>query len=75
MIVVSPLAVMDFEEETGFMRIRSLNPGVTVEVVQADTGFELVVPDSIPETEPPTRDQVDLIRNVIDPQGRRRHRM
>jgi len=74
-IVVSPLAVMDFEEETGFMRIRSLNPGVTVEVVQADTGFELVVPDSIPETEPPTRDQVDLIRNVIDPQGRRRHRM
>lgn len=74
-IVVSTLAAMDFEEETGLMRIRSLHPGVRLEDVQANTGFELVVPDDIPETAAPTEEQVDLIRNVIDPEGRRKHRM
>lgn len=74
-IVVSNLAAMDFEENTGLMRIRSLHPGVKIEDVQANTGFDLIVPDDVPETQRPTQEQVDLIRNVVDPQGRRRHRM
>lgn len=74
-ICVSTLAAIDFEEETGLMRIRSLHPGVKLEDVQENTSFDLIVPDDIPETEPPTQEQVDLIRNVIDPQDRRKHRM
>ena len=74
-IVVSNLAVMDFDEQTGLMRVKSLHPGVQLEEVQANTGFNLVLPDQIPETEAPTQEQVDLIRIKIDPHGQRRHRM
>ncbi|HJN52940.1 MAG TPA: CoA-transferase [Pseudomonadales bacterium] len=74
-IVVSNLAVMDFDEDSGLMKIRSLHPGVELAEVQASTGFELLGGESIPITDAPTAEQVDLIRNVIDPEGRRRHRM
>lgn len=32
-MVVSNLAVMDFEDESGTMRVRSVHPGVTLEEV------------------------------------------
>ncbi len=75
LIVVSNLAAMDFDEETGVMRVKSIHPGVNVEQIQENTGFALVMPKSIPETEPPTEEQVELIRTKIDPKGQRRHRM
>lgn len=74
-IVVTNLAVMDFDEETGLMRLRSLHPGVPLAEVQANTGFDLAVPGQVPETEAPTTEQVELLRTKIDPRGQRRHRM
>ena len=53
------------------MRLRSVHPGVTVDEVVAATGFELVVPDDVPETRAPTADELELIREVIDPHGLR----
>jgi hypothetical protein len=49
------------------MRLRSVHPGVTVDDVVAATGFELVVPDDVPQTRAPTPDELALIREVIDP--------
>ena len=74
-IIVSNLAVMDFDEETGVMRVKSIHPGVKLEEVQENTGFTLVTAQDISETEPPTKDQVELIRTKIDPEGQRRQRM
>lgn len=71
--VFSSLAVMDYDD-TGLMRLESLHAGVTLDEVRENTGFEFPVPDEIPQTEPPTVEQVDLIRNKIDPQGLRKHR-
>ncbi len=69
-IVVSNLAVMDFHPDSKRMRLKSVHPGVTVEAVQAATGFELLHPEGeVPETRPPTDAQVRLIREVIDPDG------
>jgi hypothetical protein len=52
------------------MRLRSVHPGVTVEQVQEATGFELLLPDGdVPETTPPTAEQVRLLRDEIDPDG------
>ena len=52
------------------MRLVSVHPGVTVEQVQEATGFELVLPDGdVPETAPPTDEQVRLLRERIDPDG------
>jgi glutaconate CoA-transferase subunit B len=71
--VISNLAVMDFHPQSKRMRLKSVHPGVTVDQVQAATGFELLMAsDSIPETRPPSHEQVRLIREVIDPGGMRK---
>jgi hypothetical protein len=59
--------VLDFESSDHRMRLRSLHPGVTVDEVVAATGFELVIPDDVPESRLPTDDELPLIRDVIDP--------
>lgn len=69
--VVSNLAVMDFETSDHSMRIRSVHPGVTVDEVVENTGFELEVPDDVPETRLPTDEELQLIRDVLDPNGLR----
>lgn len=72
--VVSNLAVLGFEEDTGLMRLEMLNSGVSVEDVITNTSFDLVIPKSVPQTEPPTVEQVELMRNKIDPLGIRKMR-
>jgi glutaconate CoA-transferase subunit B len=67
--VVTPLCVMDFHEESKRMRLRSLHPGVSLARVVENTGFELVVPDHVPVTEPPTAAQLAVLRNRIDLRG------
>ncbi len=71
-LVITDLCVMDFEPKSKRMRLRSVHPGVTVEQVQAQTGFSLVIPQEVPQTEPPTIEQVRLLREVIDPRGLRK---
>lgn len=72
--VITNLAVLDFEPRSKRMRVASLHPGVTVEHVQEQTGFELVIPDSgVRETATPSAEQIQLIREKIDPEGMRRH--
>jgi glutaconate CoA-transferase subunit B len=71
-LVISNLALMDFEPQSKAMRIRSVHPGVTVEQVQEATGFELLMADDLHETPPPTAEQVRLIREEIDPDGTRK---
>lgn len=72
-LVVSNLAVMDFHPVSKKMRLRSTHPGVTTDQVREATGFDLVMPDgAVPETRPPTREQVRLIREKIDPDNMRK---
>jgi len=70
-IVVSNLGIFDFAPESGRMRIQSLHPGVALEDVKKNTGFELLAPSVIPQTAAPTREELDLIRTQIDPLGLR----
>jgi glutaconate CoA-transferase, subunit B len=63
--VLSPLGVFDFDE-AGDMRIRSLHEGVTVEQAQEATGFELGNAEAPPTTEPPTADELALLRERVD---------
>lgn len=72
-LVVTNLAVLDFEPTSKRMRLRSVHPGVTVDQVQAATGFELLLPDGeVPESPVPSAEQVRLIREVIDPDRMRK---
>ncbi len=69
--VVSNLGVFDFETPDHAMRLRSVHPGVSVDSVREATGFELVVPDDVPETRSPSDDDLRILREVLDPQGLR----
>jgi acyl CoA:acetate/3-ketoacid CoA transferase beta subunit len=69
--VVTNLCVFDFETDDHRMRLRSVHPGVTVDEVQAATGFDVGVPDEVPESRLPTDDELRLLREVIDPAGLR----
>lgn len=66
---VTPLCVMDFEQKTKRMRLKSVHPGVSVDDVIARTGFELVLPKNVPETPSPTRDELEILRTRIDLAG------
>lgn len=66
--VITDKAIFGFHPETKQMRLLSIHPGITREEVLSTMGFVPDVPDKVPFTEPPTREQVRLIREVIDPQ-------
>jgi acyl CoA:acetate/3-ketoacid CoA transferase beta subunit len=69
--VVTNLAVLDFEGEDHRMRLRSVHPGVAVDDVVDAPGFDLEIPAEVPATRVPTDDELDLLRQVIDPAGHR----
>ena len=65
--VITDKAIFGFHPETKRMMLVSIHPGNTVEDVLGTMGFAPVVPAKVPTTEPPSREQVRLIREVIDP--------
>jgi glutaconate CoA-transferase subunit B len=67
--LITPLAILDFETQDHRMRLRSVHPGVSVEQVRAQTGFELEVPDEVPSTRAPTAEELRLLRTRIDVDG------
>ncbi len=64
--VVSTLALMDYEPVTCRMRLKALHPGVTVDEVKANTGFELIIPDKVGLNAPPSAEELRLLREEID---------
>jgi len=65
--VVTNLATMDYHPITKEMQLLALNPGVTVEKVLESTGFELGVPSRVRSNEPPTKEELRVLRNEVDP--------
>jgi glutaconate CoA-transferase subunit B len=66
--VVSTLALMDFDPKSKRMRLKATHPDVSVEEVVAATGFELVLPEKVEVTEPPSVEELRLLREEIDPE-------
>ena len=69
--VVSTLGLMDYDREPGGtcrMRLVATHPGVTVEEVIENTGFELIVPEHGGVNEPPSAGELRLLREEIDPE-------
>ena len=51
------------------MRIVSLHPGVTVDQVTANTGFEMLVEGEPPVTAMPTAEELRILRQEVDSTG------
>jgi glutaconate CoA-transferase subunit B len=66
--VVSTLALMDYDPKSKRMRLKATHPGVSVEEVVAATGFELIVPEKVEHTKPPSVEELRLLREEIDPE-------
>ena len=66
--VVTTLALMDFDPESKRMRLKAIHPSVSVEEVVAATGFELVLPEKVEVTESPSAEELQLLREEIDPE-------
>ncbi len=66
--VVSTLALMDYDRDTCRMRLAATHPGVTVQEVIDNTGFELIVPDPVGANTPPSTEELRLLREEIDPE-------
>lgn len=64
--VVSTLALMDYDPATCRMRLKALHPGVTVDEVKANTGFELLIHPEMGLNEPPNDEELRLLREEID---------
>jgi acyl CoA:acetate/3-ketoacid CoA transferase beta subunit len=70
-VVVTNLAVLDFQTADHTMRLCSVHPGVTAADVTAATGFPLAIPRDVPVTRLPTGQELALIRGYLDPAGLR----
>ncbi len=70
MTVITSAGVYDFEPESKRMRIKTLHPGVSPELAQLATGFELIRPaGEIPVTPVPTKEIIEILRREVDPRG------
>jgi len=67
MAVITGLGLMGYDAATCRMRLDKVAPGVTVEQVIQNTGFELLMAPQVTEIEPPTWDELRLLRDEIDP--------
>jgi glutaconate CoA-transferase subunit B len=65
--IITNLAVMGFDDETKVMIVESLHPGVTLEAVQAETGFQLGVAKELASTPAPTAEELRILREEVDP--------
>ena len=66
---ITPLCVMDFTDDTKHLRLKSLHPGVNVEEVRDNTGFDLIIPEHVAQTALPTAEELHIIRTRADVRG------
>lgn len=65
--IITNMAVLGFDEESRRMKVISISPGHTREEIIENTGFELLWADELVETEPPTEEELRILREQIDP--------
>lgn len=64
--VVTHLGILE-PDETGELTLTALHEGVTVEKVQENTGWKLKISDNLTITQPPSTDELRILREDLDP--------
>jgi len=64
--VITQLGVMGFDDKSKRMMLLSRHPSVNVDQIRENTGFELIVPGKVGVTEPPTSQELAILKE-IDP--------
>lgn len=58
---------MRFDEKTREMYLAEIYPKVTIGEIKENTGWDLKIGDELLKTEPPTKKEIKLLREKIDP--------
>lgn len=68
-LVITDLGLLDFANPEREMQLVATHPGVTVEQVRAEVGWELRVAPELRETPAPTEAELHTVRVELDPDG------
>jgi len=66
--VITQLGVYGFDEETKRLKLLAVHPGVTIEDVKENSSFEILIPEKVETTQPPTEEELRILHE-IDPTG------
>jgi glutaconate CoA-transferase subunit B len=66
--VVTDLGILE-PDESGELVLTALHPGASVEQAQANTGWALRTAAVLRHTEPPSAEELRILREELDPQG------
>jgi glutaconate CoA-transferase subunit B len=66
--IITSMGVLRFDDSKEAY-LDTIHPQVDVEQVRKETGWELKIASNLRQTEPPTKGEVRLLREVIDPEG------
>jgi glutaconate CoA-transferase subunit B len=66
--IVTDLGILE-PDESGELVLAALHPGASVEQAQANTGWPLKTAPRLRVTEPPTGEELRILRTELDPQG------
>ncbi len=67
--VVTTLGILGFDPASRAMRVDALHPGVTLDEIRTNTGFDLLAAPRVEVTEPLSLDELDALR-ALDPERR-----
>ena len=66
--VITQLGVYGFDEKSKKMKLVSLHPNVTIEMIKENSGFDIIIPKDVSVTKPPSKDELKILK-IIDPAG------
>lgn len=66
--VVTDLGIMEPDDD-GELTLTALHPGATVEEAKANTGWQLKIAANLRTTLPPSKAELRILREKLDPQG------
>ncbi|HEW93244.1 MAG TPA: 3-oxoacid CoA-transferase [Thermoprotei archaeon] len=66
--VITQIGVYGFDEKTKKMKLLALHEGNTVDDIRQNSAFDIIIPDKVKYTDPPTKEELKVIRE-IDPLG------
>jgi glutaconate CoA-transferase subunit A len=67
--LVTNLGVFELDHESRQLELVGLHHGVSLEALQRETGFEVIVSDRCVSLAPPTDEELEVLRTEVDPLG------
>ena len=65
--VITDKGILEADQQSGELVLTALYPGVAVDEVKAGIGWTLRTAASLAEADPPTEQELHLLRTVLDP--------